>query len=81
MEIGRFKSGRTIFEVVLWVVLSLLFHWLIGVNWWLDCLLAAMIAGSARMGGDYYVIISEHERTLKQLKDQISEISKVRTSD
>jgi hypothetical protein len=81
MEIGRLKSGRTIFEVVLWVVLSLLFHWLIGVNWWLDCLLAGMIAASARMGGDYYLIFPEHERTLKQLKEQMSEISKVRTSD
>ncbi len=79
MDIGRFKSGRTIFEVVLWVALSLLFHWLIGVNWWLDWILAGMIAGTARMGGDYYVIISEHERTLKQLKEQMSEITKIKT--
>ncbi len=81
MEIGRFKSGRTIFEAVLWVGLSLLFHWLIGVNWWLDCILAGMIAASARIGGDYYVIFSEHERTLKQLKEQLAEISKVKTQD
>jgi hypothetical protein len=81
MNIGQFKSGRTIFEVVLWVALSLLFHWLIGVNWWLDCILAGMVAAGARIGGDYYVIFSEHECTLKQLKEQLSEMSKVKTRD
>lgn len=76
MDIGRLKSTRTIFEVVLWVALSLLFHWLIGVNWWLDCILAGIVTGNVRIGADHYMVLSEHDRALKQLQNQVSERAK-----
>jgi hypothetical protein len=81
MDIGRLKSARTIIEVVLWIALSLLFHWLIGLGWWLDCILAGIIAANVRIGADHYVVLSEHDRALKQLQNQVSEMAKVKTAD
>jgi hypothetical protein len=73
MDIGRLKSSRTMFEIVLWIALSLLFHWLIGISWWLDCIFASSI----RIGAEHYVVLSEHDRALKQLQNRVAEMVKL----
>jgi hypothetical protein len=55
----------------------LLFHWLIGVNWWLDCILAGIVAANVRIGAEHYVVLSEHDHALIQLQNQMSEMAKI----